>query len=299
MFSYRHDYHAGNHADVLKHVCLIGVLRYLQQKEKSITCIDTHAGSGLYNLHSKYSLKSGESHLGFLKILQGVEKFQSIGSTIPPLLKDYLQITTSFKKGKQKYYPGSPVIMQKLLRLQDNLQLFELMPKDARSLTKTIGTTKKRQIHIFNEDGFTGLSRLLPPKSHRGFIFIDPSYEIKSDYKSVFYCVHHALTRFANGVYLVWQPIVPRTDTHQLLRKLKTLIQKYDKQYLQISLRLKTDKRPINLSHSKTLPKLQQSSLLIINPPYTFIHHLKQTLPLLSQWLDTHWEIHPSEAKKD
>ena len=228
MFSYRHAFHAGNHADVLKHITLLATMRHLMQKEAGITLIDTHAGAGLYRLDGDYSQKGAEAKDGLFKLLAAAEKLDAL----PDPVQDYLEQIASFNpNGQAKIYPGSPFLMQKLMRhaSRDRLRLFELHPTDSKSLMANIAQLDAgRTVTVSREDGFEALKKLLPPPpsatgSKRAMVLIDPSYEIKSDYIKVANVIQEYLKRFSTGTYLVWYPIIPRPEAHELPRRLRPL----------------------------------------------------------------------------
>ena len=212
MFSYRHAFHAGNHADVLKHTVLIATLQYLLQKEAALTVLDTHAGAGLYRLDGDYANKSGEAADGILRLAQAKE------SELAPVLQAYIASVRSFNQGAQlRNYPGSPFIIQSLLRVQerDKLKVFELHPTDMRSLAGNIAQLEAgRQVAVLHEDGFEGIKKFLPPPSRRALVLCDPSYELKSDYAKVLDMAADSLKRFATGTYAFWYPIIPVSYTH-------------------------------------------------------------------------------------
>ncbi len=186
MFSYRHAFHAANHADVLKHITLLATLRHLQQKEAGITLIDTHAGAGLYRLDGDYSQKGAEAEDGLFKLLDVAAEREDL----PEPVQDYLDQVTHFNpNGEARVYPGSPVLMAQLLRheARDRLKLFELHPTDIQALAGNMAQLELgRAVQVHREDGFESLKKLLPPPasaggSKRAMVLIDPSYEIKSD----------------------------------------------------------------------------------------------------------------------
>jgi 23S rRNA (adenine2030-N6)-methyltransferase len=192
MFSYRHAFHAGNHADVLKHTMVIAMLRHLTQKDAALVAIDTHAGAGLYRLDGDYAGTSGEAADGVVKLFAALKPAKASDAAIKdiaPVLLDYLDMVAGFNTpGQLKIYPGSPFIIQRLLReeARDKLKLFELHPTDIKALAGNIAQLKAgRQVAVAREDGFEGLKSFLPPPSRRAFVLIDPSYEIKSDYAKV------------------------------------------------------------------------------------------------------------------
>jgi len=285
MFSYRHAFHAGNHADVLKHTVLIATLQHLTQKDTALSVLDTHAGAGLYRLDGDYASTSGESHEGIARLVDTPE------SELTPALRAYMQTVRSVNQGKQiRNYPGSPFITQTLLRPQDKLRLFELHPTDARSLVGNIEQLGAgRQVQVLMEDGFTGVKKFLPPPSRRGFLLCDPSYEMKTDYGRVLDMVEDALVRFATGTYAVWYPIIPRQDAHDLPRRLKTMATKAGKGWLHATLTVKSSKMaaPATVAEGETAkrPGLPASGMFLINPPFTLKAALKEALPQMVQLL--------------
>lgn len=278
MFSYRHAFHAGNHADVLKHTTLLAILRHMALKDTAFTVFDTHAGAGLYRLDGDYASTSGEAGQGYLRL---IEKLAEI--TPAPALQDYLDMVTSFNTpGSHKVYPGSPFIIQRLLRDRDKLKLFEIHPTDTKTLEANIAQLDVgRQVAVLREDGFEGIKKFLPPPSRRALVLCDPSYEIKTDYSRVADMVADALTRFVTGTYAVWYPIIPRPEAHQLPRRLKTLATQAGKPWLNAILTVKSSKLLTDDVGDVVRPGLPASGMFVINPPHTLKASLKQTLPLM------------------
>ena len=276
MFSYRHAFHAGNHADVLKHTVLLAVLRHLTQKDTALTVFDTHAGAGLYRLDGDYAQTSAEAADGYLKLAANPPK-----PTVAPALQDYLDMVASFnKQGSHKVYPGSPFIIQRLLRERDKLKLFELHPTDTKTLTANIAQLEAgRQVAILREDGFEGIKKFLPPPSRRALVLCDPSYEMKDDYGRVVDMVTDSMRRFATGTYAVWYPIIPRPEAHDLPKKLKTLANKAGKPWLGATLTVKNSKLLQNDVGDVIRPGLPASGMFIINPPHTLMAALQLALP--------------------
>ena len=276
MFSYRHAFHAGNHADVLKHTVLIATLQYLLQKEAALTVLDTHAGAGLYRLDGDYANKSGEAADGILRLAQAKE------SELAPVLQAYIASVRSFNQGAQlRNYPGSPFIIQSLLRVQerDKLKVFELHPTDMRSLAGNIAQLEAgRQVAVLHEDGFEGIKKFLPPPSRRALVLCDPSYELKSDYAKVLDMAADSLKRFATGTYAVWYPIIPRPEAHDLPRRLKTMTTKAGRSWLHVELTVKSNKT----SERGGLPA---SGMFLINPPFNLKEQLKPAMPQLVKLL--------------
>ncbi len=264
MLSYRHGFHAGNHADVLKHIVLTLILDYLKQKNKSYWFIDSHAGAGKYSLESKFSIKTSE-HLGGISKIFHNEK-NPIG------LKEYIEIIRHLNEGNTlKQYPGSPWIASQMLSHEDRIRLFELHPTDLSALFQTLG--KKQNIKIYGEDGFHGLRALIPPPPKRAIILIDPSYEIKNDYLKVIESLKESLKRFKTGIYMVWCPLIERTEPLIMLKQLQKL---NTKEWLYVSLSISKPKNDIGMFGSY---------LFIVNPPWKLKNQLQEIMPYLSQQL--------------
>ena len=297
MFSYRHAFHAGNHADVLKHTTLIALMKYLTQKDTALTVIDTHAGAGLYRLDGDYTETSGEALEGILKLLAkpvaeppkpGGKAKTVVDEPLAPALQDYLdllktlnpQFAQSGEAAHLRIYPGSPFIEQRFLSGRDKLKLFELHPTDFKSLTGNIEQLGVgRQVAVAREDGFEALKTFLPPPARRAMVFCDPSYEIKSDYARVSACMADAIKRFATGTYVVWYPIIPRPEAHDLPRKLKTLAVKAGRSWLNASLTVKSSKLTTDVAGEVVRPGLPASGMFVINPPHTLKAELQLALP--------------------
>jgi len=280
MFSYRHAFHAGNHADVLKHTVLIAALQYMTEKDAALTVLDTHAGAGLYRLDGDYARTSGEASEGILRLT-------TPGEALTPLLQAYVDMVRAFNQGAgTKVYPGSPFIIQRLLRAHDKLKLFELHPTDLRALAGNVAQLDAgRQVAVLHEDGFEGVKKFLPPPARRALLLCDPSYEIKSDYGKVLDMVQDGLKRFATGTYAVWYPIIPRPEAHDLPRRLKTMAQKAGKSWLHATLTVKSSKITENAQGETQRPGLPASGMFLINPPHTLKAGLQQALPQLVERL--------------
>jgi 23S rRNA (adenine2030-N6)-methyltransferase len=282
MFSYRHAFHAGNHADVLKHTVLIATLQHLLQKDAALTVLDTHAGAGLYRLDGDYATTSAESADGILRLVA-----PATPPALTPALQDYVDMVRAFNQGAvTRVYPGSPFIAQRLLRDQDKLKLFELHPTDARALAGNVAQLEAgRQVAVLPEDGFEGVKKFLPPPARRALLLCDPSYEIKSDYGRVLDLVQDSLKRFATGVYAVWYPIIPRPEAHDLPRRLKTMANKAGKPWLHATLTVKSSKLAAPASENQRRPGLPASGMFLINPPFTLQAALREALPQMAELL--------------
>ena len=292
MFSYRHAFHAGSHADVLKHTALIAMLRHLTQKDAALTIVDTHAGAGLYRLDGDYAGTSGEAADGVLKLFAALKpggKSPPALADIAPALQDYLDLVAGFNSSNQpKIYPGSPFIIQRLLReeARDKLKLFELHPTDIKTLVANVGQLEAgRQVAVAREDGFEGLKAFLPPPARRALVLIDPSYEIKSDYAKVTATIQDSLKRFPTGSYAVWYPVIPRPEAHEVPRRLKTLATQAGRPWLQATL-------AIGQAEERNVPGepargqgLTASGIFVINPPHTLKAGLQLALPQMLQVL--------------
>ncbi len=269
MLAYRHAFHAGNHADVLKHLVLTQVLRHMALKDKPYTLIDTHAGAGGYSLASPEAQKKGEFEHGILRLWDRTD--------LPPAVADYLQRVRDFNpEGGLGRYPGSPEFARQLLRPQDALRLFELHPADVRTLAAHHAARPHTEVH--HEDGFEGLKAQLPPPSRRAVLLIDPSYELKTDYAKVLAAVREALRRFAECVVIVWYPQVNRLEAAQLPKRLCNLAQGPTiKGWLHARLTV----QPLDAQGFG----LAGSGVVVINPPWTLHAALQEALPWLSKRL--------------
>lgn len=274
MFSYRHAFHAGSHADILKHLTLIHLVEYLQEKPVALTMVDTHAGAGIYSLEDGFAAVSKEAEGGIYRLL----KFKEAGNPIPESVQTYLDcIEAENVEGELKTYPGSPFILARLLRPQDRLKLFELHPKEIDILRHNIGELKQsKQIDIYAEDSFSRLKGLLPPPSRRGLVLIDPSYEDKQDYRYLELAIEEALQRFATGCYAVWYPILSRRESIALPDRMKKICAAHQRSWLHTELRVE---------NAPGERRLQASGMFIINPPWTLEKHLADALPTLTKAL--------------
>lgn len=261
MLSYQHGYHAGNFADVVKHFTLVRILLYLCKKEKPIFYLETHAGKGRYDLKSSQSLKTGEASLGIQHLWANQDKLSD-------LFKPYLEAVRDCNpKGDLRYYPGSPWLAMHHLRSIDRLYCCELHPREHQELQQMKRDACEKKLHISHCDGLEQLSVLLPPPERRGLIFIDPSYEIKTDYRQVPDYVQAAYRRFNQGVYCIWYPIVEQKWNDQLLKHLANI----GARSLKIEFNMMDIKKP----------GMTGCGLWIINPPFMLAAELKAALPEL------------------
>ncbi|APD86324.1 23S rRNA (adenine(2030)-N(6))-methyltransferase RlmJ [Alteromonas gracilis] len=206
MLSYQHAFHAGNHADVIKHLCWIGVINSLKKKEKPFTLFDTHAGAGVYDLTDAMSAKNKEYETGISRLTSEGFKVQNAKAALPVLLEDYLALCEPFLSGNT--YPGSPIISVKAKRESDLLHLMELHPGEFEKLERNIAKIRARNNHVHKRDGYEGLRALTPPKPNRGAILIDPPYERASEYSDVIKGVEQVFKRWQQAQIVVWYPLL-------------------------------------------------------------------------------------------
>ncbi len=258
LLSYRHSYHAGNYADVIKHIVLIEIFEHLIKKENAFDYIDTHAGAGLYNLHSAHATKLQE-------YTQGIGK---LNRQDWPELASYFDVVASYNTTDTlTVYPGSPSIASNFLRRQDRSWLYELHPRDAELLLEN--SSKQKGVRVMHEDGFKGMEALLPPISRRGLVLIDPSYEIKTDYNQVFDSINNAYKKFPTGTYALWYPVVDRKNIDTLERK---LIRSGIMKIQQFELGITADQFGSGMS---------ASGMIVINPPWLLKDKMAKVLPKL------------------
>jgi 23S rRNA (adenine2030-N6)-methyltransferase len=262
MLSYRHAFHAGNHADVLKHFIEVQLLRYLAQKDKPFWYIDTHAGAGCYALDTGYATQNAEFESGIARLWQRDD--------LPAPLAEYVALVKHINPdGQMKLYPGSPLVAQELLRGQDRMRLFELHPTDFEILQENFAA-HHHSVLLQKADGFGALKALLPPPPRRALVLIDPPYEEKQDYQRVVTALNEGLKRFANGVYAVWYPQLQRAEARQLPGELKQLPVK---SWLHVALSVQAPSAEGFGMHG--------SGMFILNPPWTLHSELKQVMPYL------------------
>lgn len=279
MLSYRHSYHAGNFADVLKHIVLVECLEHFIKKDSPFDYIDTHSGAGLYDLRSANANKTSEYKEGIAK-LKRID-FPELGAYFDVIDQLNQQQGMDVKQKGLTFYPGSPAIAHCYVsspeRPKDKAWLFELHSSDFRILSESMASDSKalsRKIRIKQEDGLKGLLGLVPPVSRRGLVLIDPSYEMKSDYNDVVEAVMKAHKKFNSGTYAIWYPVVERKHVDYMWRKLKkagvTNIQQYE----------------LGLAEDNHERGMTSAGMLVINPPWTLKKKLDQVLPKLVKQLD-------------
>ncbi len=261
MLSYRHAYHAGNYADVLKHLVLSYTLSYLTKKPAAIRYIDTHAGAGGYSLQSEQALKTDEYKQGIARLWQS--------TSLPDVLQCYIDLVTEYNQHKPlSRYPGSPWFAQQLLREQDKLELCELHSSDFPRLQKSFRQDKR--VRCYHEDGFQRSLALVPPIERRGVVLIDPAYEVKQDYQTVVSHTQALYKRFATGVYLLWYPVI---EWHR--------IEKLQRAFMQTGIR-RIQLYELSLTSDHAAPGMTGSGMLVINPPWTLQRNMQTALAAIA-----------------
>ena len=264
MLSYRHAFHAGNFADVFKHVLLVQLIRALQRKDKPFCVLDTHAGAGRYDLDSPPAQKNREFAGGIVRLWNR--------SGLSPELTDYLeQVRASNPSGRLRYYPGSPRIAHTLLRPGDRLMLTELHPTEHAALK--IEFAGDRQVAVHHRDGYAALEALLPPPERRGLVLLDPAYELRDEFDCLLEAVQVIHRRWANGIIALWYPILDRAPSLRLQRSLQEL---EIPAILCVELGLYPYDVPLGL---------HGAGMIIVNPPWKLDETLGRLLPELLQRL--------------
>lgn len=259
--NYRHIYHAGSFSDVFKHSILALLVKHLQKNEKGFAYIDTHAGIGCYDLNDPQVQRNPEYKFGIIPFLES--------KNIPDLFAPYLTVIKDFTINDQlTHYPGSPLVLAKLLRPQDEIILNELHPEDFQQLKQTM--RKYKQSHLHHRDAYEFLPSILPPKLRRGLILIDPPFENVAEFTHLKQLLNKAVQRFATGVYVLWYPI-KRNEHESFIKAIRNQIELPS---CQIELKVKD----FNLETNQ----LTGCGLLVINPPWQTEEKMMQMRDCLS-----------------
>jgi 23S rRNA (adenine2030-N6)-methyltransferase len=269
--NYRHAFHAGNFADVIKHIVLVRMLVYLQEKNAAFRVIDSHAGAGLYDLTSEEAARSGEWLTGIARILQA-----RFSDNALPLIAPYLDIVRAFNPAGAplKTYPGSPLIARAMLRPQDRLTACELEGTARKALIETL--RRDVQARVVDLDGWIALSAFVPPKERRGLVLIDPPFEAKDEFERLAAGFRAAFAKWPSGSYLLWYPAKSRRATDELTRQVARAIA--DARPPGKCLRVEFSVAPQTAGMS-----LASAGLLVVNPPWTLLAELKTILPELEK----------------
>jgi 23S rRNA (adenine2030-N6)-methyltransferase len=269
--NYRHAFHAGNFADVIKHIVLVRILLYLQEKDAAFRVIDTHAGAGRYDLASEEAMRSGEWLTGIARILQA-----RFSESALPLMAPYLDIVRAFnpQPGNLTAYPGSPLIARALLRPQDRLTACEVEDKARKALIDAL--RRDTQARVVDLDGWTALPAFVPPKERRGLVLIDPPFEAKDEFERLAAGFSEAFAKWPTGSYLLWYPAKSRRATDELARHVAQVVA--DAKPPGKCLRLEFSVAPQTADTGLT-----SAGLLVVNPPWTLAAELKTILPELEK----------------
>jgi 23S rRNA (adenine2030-N6)-methyltransferase len=268
--NYRHAFHAGGFADVIKHIVLVRILTYLQQKPAAFRVIDTHAGAGLYDLESDEARRGGEWLTGIARLIQA-----RFSQEAAPLIKPYLDIVRAFNpRAALKTYPGSPLIARTLLRPQDRMVACEVEPKARKSLIDAL--RRDTQARVVDLDGWLGLPAFVPPKERRGLVLVDPPFEAKDEFERLGAAFAAAFAKWPTGIYLLWYPAKSRRATDALAQAVATTARAAKPPgkclRLEFSVAPQTPGAP-----------LASTGLLIVNPPFPLQGELKTVLPELEK----------------
>ena len=262
--NYRHAFHAGNFADVVKHLILVRILSYMMRKDAPFRVIDTHAGVGLYDLWGDKAERTGEWRDGIARLFD-----RNLPEPIATLIAPYLlAIKAQNRDGQLRYYPGSPFIARHMLRPQDRLMALELHPQDADSLKENFeGDIQTRVTRL---DGWAAMGTHLPPKERRGLVLVDPPFEEKGEFSRMVQSLAKAHARWPGGTYAFWYPIKDPGEVEAYAKALKSL-------NIAKILRLDLTIRP-----PSTPPRLHGSGMVVVNPPYVLEEEMKILLPALA-----------------
>jgi 23S rRNA (adenine2030-N6)-methyltransferase len=268
--NYRHAFHAGGFADVIKHIVLVRILTYLHEKSAAFRVIDSHAGAGVYDLGADEARRSGEWLTGIARIMQA-----RFSEATVPLVKPYLDIVRAFNPPAElKAYPGSPLIARALLRPQDRLTACEVEPVARKRLIENL--RRDPQARVVDLDGWLALPAFVPPNERRGMVLIDPPYEAKDEFERLAEGFAAAFAKWPTGIYLLWYPAKSRRATDQLAQHVAA-----------VAASAKPPGKCLRLEFS-VAPQtadsgLASTGLLIVNPPWTLQAELKTILPELEK----------------
>ena len=263
--NYRHAYHAGNHADVLKHVVLLALVDALHRKDTPVFVLDTHAGRGEYDLTAVEAGKTAEAEGGVEKLLAWARNARPLPAAIARY-RDALKAHDP--AGERRLYPGSPKLLLHALRPKDRIAVVELQPEEAAVLKRTVGHDARVGVHA--RDGYTAMKGLLPPKEKRGLVLIDPPYEAQgAEFDAVHAALKDAFARWPTGMFAIWYPIKQRRTLLPFFRKAAALPAK---QALVVELLVRPDDSPL---------RMNGSGMLLLNPPWKLDAELAPALPAL------------------
>ena len=265
--NYRHAFHAGNFADVTKHIILTRILAYLMRKPGPFRVIDTHAGVGLYDLFADQAERTGEFRDGIARLIKSTPSPETVA-----LIAPYLEaVGAQNPDGNLRYYPGSPFVTRHMLRDQDRLMALELHPEDAQALAQNFAGDI--QTRVTRLDGWAAMGTHLPPKEKRGLVLVDPPFEQKGEFARMTSSLVRAHKRWPGGIYAYWYPIKDPAEVEAFVTSLRaTSIPKI--------LRLELTIRP-----ASTPPRLHGTGMIVVNPPFVLEEEMQTLLPELADLL--------------
>ena len=267
--NYRHSFHAGNFADVLKHIVLVAALGAMQKKDAGLFVLDAFAGCGVYDLHSEQAARSPE-------FLEGINKIWDAKAALPAAIKNYLNVLDEATEGNERFYAGSPFFVTQMLRDQDRAVLNELHPLEKLELDKNLSELQsrngKRRVKTTQIDGYLAIKANLPPPERRGLIIIDPPFEIAGEFERMIEALQQGLKRFATGVFMLWHA----DKDENAVRKYRQAIKSIGKEALIIDLRIAKEDGTTGL---------KANGLTIINPPFGLEAQIEATKSVICNLL--------------
>ncbi|MBD8066529.1 23S rRNA (adenine(2030)-N(6))-methyltransferase RlmJ [Devosia sp. PTR5] len=268
--NYRHAFHAGNFADVVKHTILSRILAYLMRKDAPFRVIDTHAGVGLYDLRGDEAGRTGEWQEGIARLIDA-----KLASPVAEVVEPYLSaVRAQNQDGRLRYYPGSPMITRHMMRPQDRLMALELHPSDAWALRKNF--TDDFQVRVTTLDGWAAMGTHLPPKEKRGLVVVDPPFEEKGEFTRMAQSLEKAHARWPGGIYAYWYPIKEPREVDAYIKALKA-------SGIPKILRIE-----LSIDRPTTPPRLHGTGMIVVNPPYVLEAEMRTLLPALAELLSDH-----------
>lgn len=261
--NYRHAFHAGNPADVMKHATLARVLAYLMRKDTPFRVLDTHSGAGLYDLAGANALRTGEAETGIETLLSA-----DLPPPVADLLKPYLDVVRDLRSDGSRRYPGSPALALALSRPQDRFLFCELHPEERAKLEKRLGDDGRAK--VLQQDGYQALSAHLPPRERRGLVLVDPPFEEPGEFRRLVTGLEAAHRRFATGIIMLWYPIKDLRAVDQFRREIAAL-------GLPKTLRVEMD-----FAEVRSFDTLSGSGMIVVNPPFTLADEMRTILNCIS-----------------
>jgi 23S rRNA (adenine2030-N6)-methyltransferase len=269
--NYRHAFHAGNFADVVKHLALVSILLHLRRKDGAFAVIDSHAGRGIYDLRSEAARRTGEAERGIGRVLGLLED----SGALPEALRCYLELVKASGDG---FYPGSPLIVARLLRTQDRLIAIEKHVEEHETLKRVLAKSGVGSVRSEFADGYGRLNSLLPPQERRGLVLIDPAFEAPDEFEVLARAFARAFQRFANGIYLIWFPIKSTGEAHAFGGE---ILAAGANKVLRIDFTIGS------ADDADAKERLTRAGLIVVNPPFGFVDEMRASLALVAPRIST------------